>query len=136
MNNTSHTELIKKILAIPAEDRTTEFKRLGKDLRVSKVIESIVAMANTDGGLIILGIDDPQKTKAKGFDRILGIEENREKFDEIGRNISRITPPVSHLWPPALLRASENKHIGVISIPKGTPGRLFKTWILREYHVF
>ncbi len=70
MNNTSHTELIKKILAIPAEDRTTEFKRLGKDLRVSKVIESIVAMANTDGGLIILGIDDPQKTKAKGFDRI------------------------------------------------------------------
>jgi predicted HTH transcriptional regulator len=55
----SDKELIERILSIPAEDRTKEFKRLGKDLSVRKVIDSIVALANTDGGFIILGVDDP-----------------------------------------------------------------------------
>jgi predicted HTH transcriptional regulator len=27
-------------------------------------------MANTDGGVIIFGIDDPEKTKLEGLDRI------------------------------------------------------------------
>jgi predicted HTH transcriptional regulator len=75
----TQSDLINKILAIPSEDRTTEFKRLGRDFRVSKIIESIVAMANTDGGIIVLGVDDPQKTKAKGLDRVFGIEENPER---------------------------------------------------------
>jgi predicted HTH transcriptional regulator len=88
------------VLNIPAEDRTTEFKRLGKDEKVTKTIESIVAMANTDGGIIIFGVDDPEKTKLKGMDRVFGVEENLEKFDEIGRNIERITPPISGLCRP------------------------------------
>jgi len=119
MNKNSHKDLIRKILAIPAEDRTTEFKRLGKDFRVAKIVESVVAMANTDGGSIILGVDDPQKTKLKGINRVYGIEEDLEKYDEIGRNISRITPPISHLWPPLRLHSANNKTVGIISISKG-----------------
>ena len=49
-------------------------------------------MSNTDGGYIILGVDDPEKTKLKAFDRIFGIEEGKEKFDEIGREIKNIVP--------------------------------------------
>lgn len=72
----SERDLLNRIISIPVEDRMTEFKRLGRDFKVVKVIESVVAMANTDGGIIILGVDDPEKTRLKGFDRIYGIEEN------------------------------------------------------------
>jgi predicted HTH transcriptional regulator len=107
---------IKWILNILTEDRRTEFKRVGKDLRVNRVIESIVAMTNTDGGIIILGIDDPQKSKLKGINRVFGIEENPEKYDEIGREIRRITPPISSIWPPLQLMVSDNKTIVILSI--------------------
>ena len=110
--------LIKHILNIPAEDRTTEFKRVGKDFKVNKVIESIVAMANTDGGIIILGVDDPQKSKLKGIDRVFGIEENLEKYDEIGRKIRRITPPIPSIWLPIQLKTPNNKTIAIFTIPK------------------
>jgi len=114
----SNIEIINRILAIPAEDRTIEFKRLGKDVSVAKITETIVAMGNTDGGILIIGVDDPQKSNHKGFDRIFGIEENPEIFDEIARNTQRITPPIAGLWPPVLLEAPNNKKIGLIVIPK------------------
>jgi len=95
---------IKNILEIPAEDRITEFKRFGDGNKlVSKIIETIVAMSNTDGGSIILGIEDPEKSEHKGEKRIFGIEENKELYDEIGREISRITPPLNNLWPPEII---------------------------------
>ncbi len=46
-------DLIKDILKIPAENQTIEFKRLTEDKVVSKIIETVVAMTNTDGGVII-----------------------------------------------------------------------------------
>tara|TARA_B100000315_G_scaffold41810_1_gene36716 strand:+ start:3482 stop:4459 length:978 start_codon:yes stop_codon:yes gene_type:complete len=120
MGDVSPEKLIKYILGIPAEDRSNEFKRLGQDLSVSKIVQSAVAMANTDGGLILLGIDDPQKSKYKDIKRVYGIEENLELYDEIERNISRITPPVSYLWPPLKLECSNKKTIAVLIIPKAT----------------
>ena len=116
----SERDLLNHIISIPVEDRMTEFKRLGRDFKVAKVIESVVAMANTDGGIIVLGIDDPEKTKLKGFDRIYGIEENLEKYDEIGRNILKITPPISNIWPPLLLSHSNGKRVAILSISKAT----------------
>ncbi len=120
MGSESPDKLINYILSIPVEDRSHEFKRLGNEFSVSKIIQSAVAMANTDGGSIFLGIADPQKSKLKGLDRVFGIEENHEKYDEIGRNISRITPPVSYLWPPLLLACPHGKTIAVLGIPKAT----------------
>jgi predicted HTH transcriptional regulator len=103
---------IKKILEIPCEDRVTELKRIGNDTRVvSKIIETIVAMTNTDGGIITIGVDDPENHSYKGEKRIFGIEENKENYDEIGRNISRITPPLNILWPPELIQHDKNKTI-------------------------
>lgn len=120
MNKDDCLKLMETILAIPGEDRTTEFKRLGKDDKVTKIIESIVAMANTDGGVIIFGVDDPEKTKLKGMDRVFGIEENPEKYDEIARNIARIAPPIPQLWPPVVVTCPNGKSVGLLSIPKGT----------------
>lgn len=80
MDNIPADKLIENILQIPAEDRTTELKRLGKDFDITKALDSIVAMANTDGGFLILGVDDPQKTKLKGVDRVFGIEESPGLF--------------------------------------------------------
>ncbi len=80
-------KLIETILNISEETQTIEFKRLYGDKVVRKIIQTIVAMANTDGGTIIFGIDDPEKTNLKGADRILGIEENKELFDEVFHKI-------------------------------------------------
>jgi len=114
-------ELITRILEIPEETQDLEFKRLGdSDKIVAKIIETIVAMTNTDGGIIIFGIDDPEKTKFKGFARVFGIEENKEIFDAIGREIQQISPPIGNLWAPEIIKIDEiGKTIALLRINKG-----------------
>jgi ATP-dependent DNA helicase RecG len=81
--------LIDRILESP-EDREFECKRLSRNLNT--VLESVVALANTDGGIIALGIEDP--SKAEGRDRVYGIQERPECWDELRRLLrSRITEP-------------------------------------------
>ncbi len=115
----SKQELIKNLLEIPAETQTVEFKLLTSKSIVEKVIQSIVAFANADGGSIVLGIDDPEKTKLKGLNRIYGIDDNLDLFDSIGREIQKIIPPLSNIWPPLIIKVEEiNKRIALLSIPK------------------
>lgn len=115
MNN----DLIKKILDIPEETQTIEFKRLDGEKLVTKVIQTIVAMTNTDGGIIFFGIDDPEKTKLKGFDRVFGLEENLTLFDEISREVQKISPPIGNIWNPQKIHIAEiNKIVAFLSIPK------------------
>ncbi|OOP56280.1 MAG: hypothetical protein AYP45_09440 [Candidatus Brocadia carolinensis] len=116
---TNPKDFIKDILEIPAESQTIEFKRLAEDKIVAKIIETVVAMTNTDGGVIIVGIDDPEKTKLKGFDRVYGINENLELFDAIGRELPKIIPPLSGLWPPSIVDVTEiSKRVALIFVPK------------------
>ncbi|TSC56742.1 MAG: Uncharacterized protein G01um101418_598 [Parcubacteria group bacterium Gr01-1014_18] len=122
MDNGKQTLL--EILSIPSETRTIEFKRMGsRHESIEKVLESIVAMANTDGGILFLGIDDPEKTKLNGFDRIFGIEENLEFYDELGQNVKKISPPIPSIWPPELMRVVEKKvRIAQLIVPKVVDG--------------
>ena len=120
MLDLTDSELVAHILSLPGEDRRTEFKRLGGTFDIKRTMESIVALTNTDGGHMVFGVDDPEKTKVKGLDRVFGIEENPDKFDEIGRNIERIVPPTSINWPPRLVTCTENRTIGLLPIPKAT----------------
>ena len=115
-------ELIKHILEIPAENQTLEFKRLGgSNNDVGRIIESIVAMANIDGGVMVLGVEDPERTKLKGLDRVFGIEENVENYDHLGREIQRIIPPLGSIWPPEKIEISAvGKNIALLFIPKVT----------------
>ena len=119
MKKENQSDWLKNILEIPAETQTIEFKRLSEDKVVTKVVETAVGMTNTDGGVIILGVDDPEKTKLKGFDRIYGIDENIQIYDALGRELQRITPPLSGLWPPTLLDVPDsNKRVALLFIPK------------------
>lgn len=117
---TDNKSKIQTLLSISSETRTIEFKRLGESRNegVDRVLQSIVAMANTEGGMIVLGVDDPEKTRLKGVDRIFGIEENLEYYDEIGRSIRKIYPPIASIWPPDLIEAENKKRIGLLFIPK------------------
>ncbi|MFA5829892.1 MAG: RNA-binding domain-containing protein [Candidatus Gracilibacteria bacterium] len=120
-------EFIKKILEIPEETQTLEFKRLQGDKVVSKTVETIVSMANTDGGTIIFGVDDPEKTKLKGLARIFGIEENKELFDAIGREVQKIIPPIGNIWNPEVFEIKEiGKSIALLRINKG----------VQQFHAF
>lgn len=111
--------IVEDILNIPAETLTIEFKRLAGENVVGKCVESIVAFANTEGGFLVLGIDDPEKTKLKGFDRVFGIEENLENFDAIGRELQKVAPPLAGIWPPAKLTVPEvGRTIGFLTVPK------------------
>lgn len=82
-------QLIDKALDEP-ESYTFDCKRLGDKL--AKILETVVAFANSDGGVIALGLEDPEK--ARGRARVFGIQENPMQWDELRRLLrSRITEP-------------------------------------------
>jgi ATP-dependent DNA helicase RecG len=81
--------LIGKALA-EEEFYTFDCKRIRKDL--TRILETVIAFANSDGGTIALGLEDPDK--ADGRDRVFGIQENLMNWDELTRLLrSRITEP-------------------------------------------
>ena len=72
------------------EGRTFECKRLIGE-KLTRALESVVAFANTEGGILVLGLED--EDKATGRDRVYGIQESLSAVDELQRLIdSRITP--------------------------------------------
>lgn len=83
-------KLIDQLLEIQ-ESPTFETKRVSDNRRK---LETVVSFANSEGGLLVLGIEDPQK--ASGRSRVYGIQENEESVDEFRRLlVSRITPPLA-----------------------------------------
>lgn len=77
------------------EDYQFDCKRIKKDL--SKLVETVVAFANSDGGTLAIGFEDPDK--ARGRDRVYGIQENPMNWDELQRHLrSRITEPDLLAW--------------------------------------
>lgn len=112
---------IQALLEITEESQNIEFKRLEWDKFVSKIIETIVAMSNTEWWMIVFWIDDPEKTKKEWLERVYWIEENKELFDEIWREIQKIIPPIWNLWNPEYVEIREiQKTVAVLFIPKAT----------------
>ena len=73
--------LLERVLSSP-ENRTLDVKRVSGKM-VQKALETLCAFANTDGGVLALGIEDP--AKAKGVQRVYGVQENPEAIDELQR---------------------------------------------------
>jgi len=67
-----------------SESVLLETKRVSGKM-VSKALETICAFANTQGGWLVLGVEDV--AKAKGQDRMFGIGENAEAVDELLRKL-------------------------------------------------
>jgi len=85
--------LVLRLLA-RSESITFECKRIGK---VDRLLESVVAFANTEGGIIALGLEDPDK--ATGRDRVFGIQGHPMNWDELQRKMgSRITESDQLSW--------------------------------------
>jgi ATP-dependent DNA helicase RecG len=81
-------EIIDRLLQ-RSESIMFDCKRLGK---VDRLLETVVAFANTEGGVIALGLEDPDK--AQGRDRVYGIQDHPMNWDELQRKLrSRITDP-------------------------------------------
>ena len=71
--------------ALPqAESITLETKRVSGKM-VGKALETICAFANTQGGWLLLGVEDAEK--ARGSARLFGIGENPEAVDELLRKL-------------------------------------------------
>lgn len=112
-------QIIEKLLQEPEESHTLEFKTLSHiKNEVSRVVETIVSIANTEGGLVVIGISDPS-SEERGVERIIGIDQDLDNFDAIGRELQRVTPPISNLWPPLIIQEGE-KRIAIIQVPKLT----------------
>ncbi|MET0112279.1 MAG: RNA-binding domain-containing protein [Limnospira maxima] len=112
-------ELIDRLLSFP-ESLRFECKRIGK---VDKLLESVVAFANTDGGWIAIGVEDPDK--GSGRDRIYGIQQHPLNWDELQRKLrSRITEPDQLKWSyreiGCTLRDQSHGSIILLKIDRGT----------------
>lgn len=80
------------------ESRSLEFKRISA--RHNRLYETMCAFANTEGGVIALGVGDAKALQPgeKPVQRLFGVEENPEGFDDLRRDLlTRFTPPLDGL---------------------------------------
>mgnify|MGYP002128537699 CR=1 FL=1 len=105
---------ITKLLVTP-ESRTLDFKRISD--KHKKIVETVCAFANSEGGLLALGVGDAKDLKAgdKPQSRLWGVEENPEGFDDLRRLLlQRFTPALPRLhWlrMPCTLRDGKPKYL-------------------------
>ena len=112
---------IAKLLSA-SENRTLDFKRIsGRHVRV---LETICAFANCEGGLLAIGIADVKAMKAgaKPESRLFGIEENPEGFDDLRRECMRcFEPAIERLrWSrlPCTLQNGHPGHVVLLRVEK------------------
>ena len=112
---------IAKLLATP-ESRTLDFKRIsGKQ---GRTYEAVCAFANSEGGLLVIGIGDAKALKPgdKPQSRLFGIEENPEGFDNFRTELlTRFTPAITRLhWVrlPCTLHNGQPGHVVMLRVEK------------------
>jgi ATP-dependent DNA helicase RecG len=101
------------------ESRALEFKRVSGQM-VSKALIAISAFANSDGGILVLGLADQKPETGKA--RLYGIEENAEAVDDLIRKLrTHITPVIEAIrflrWP-CILRDGKLGHLVLVQISK------------------
>ena len=93
-----------------------------------RIMETICAFANTDGGVVAIGIGDAKDMKpgVKPESRLYGVEENAEGFDDLRRQvINRFAPAISRLrW----LRLS-------CTLNNGQAGHVVMLWVEKSEQV-
>ena len=75
--------LVAALVGLP-ESRRMEFKRVSGKM-VSKGLETVCALANADGGALVLGVADLKEHQ--GNARLFGTEENPEAVDDLLRRL-------------------------------------------------
>ncbi|MGE5513022.1 MAG: RNA-binding domain-containing protein [Bacteroidota bacterium] len=104
-----------------AEGPRFETKRVSGKM-VQRALETVCAFSNTEGGVLIVGVEDP--TKAKGPDRLYGLSENLEAFAELRRKLkSHFQPPIGEpvvTTIPIRNRHGQHDKIAVLRVAPGT----------------
>lgn len=114
-------ERIAALLAT-TESRTLDFKRISS--KHGRIIETVCAFANSEGGLLVIGMGDAKDLKpgTKPASRLFGIEENPEGFDDLRRHaMQRFAPPIERLhWLrlPCELHDGKPGHIVLLRVEK------------------
>jgi len=104
------------------ESRTLDFKRISA--KQSRMYEAVCAFANTEGGLLVIGIGDAKAAKPvdKPQSRLFGIEENLEGFDNFRTELlTRFTPTITKLhWMrlPCMLHNNQPGHVVLLRVEK------------------
>ena len=102
------------------ESRTLEFKRISA--KHKRLIETVCAFANGDGGVLVIGVGDAVSPGAKPVSRLFGIEENPEGFDDFRRQvIQRFTPAIDKLhWLrlPCTLHDGQAGHVVMLRVER------------------
>lgn len=109
---TNEDREIVQIFLDTQEWSTFECKRAA--IEPSKLLETAVAFANTDGGYIVVGLEDP--SKADGEKRLLGISENPDNVSDFLKLIEKEIEPPLNLW--------RKFELDITNI-KGQPDKLF-----------
>ena len=101
------------------ESRTLDFKRVSGKM-VGKALEAICAFANTEGGILALGVADEKQEK--GAARLYGVEENPEALDELTRKVrTQFHPPIetiSFVRLPCTLHDGKAGHVVLVRTAK------------------
>ena len=109
------------LLGVP-ESRTLDFKRISA--KHGRMIETVCAFANSEGGLLAIGVEDAKQMKpgVKPESRLFGIEENAEAFDDFRRQVmARFSPAMERLhWMrlPCMLRDGSAGHVVLLRVEK------------------
>ena len=105
------------------ESNTLEFKRLGAG-KVAKMLETVCAFANTEGGVMVVGVGDVKDLKPgeKPSQRLWGLQENPEAFDDFQRKCrTQFNPPIttiSFYRLPCTLRDGSAGHLAMVRVGK------------------
>lgn len=101
------------------ENLRFETKRVSNKM-VRKALETVVAFASTEGGVLVLGVEDFGKEKGTG--RLYGIQENPAAVDELRQKVNhQITPPIENIYWTTLqcsLRDGNPGEIVIITVQK------------------
>lgn len=101
-----------------AETQRLETKRVSGKM-VAKALETICAFANTQGGWLVLGVEDA--AKASKAQRLYGVEENPEAVDELMRKLrTQLIPEVGGVVAQRVyctLRDGHAGHLVAIYVP-------------------
>lgn len=109
---------IKALLTVH-ESRGLEFKRVSGKM-VGKALETICAFANTEGGVLALGVADEKQVT--GVARFFGIQENPEAMDELTRKVRTQFHPqidtIRFVRLPCTLRDGSAGHLVLVQVGK------------------
>ena len=101
------------------ESRTLDFKRVSGKM-VGKALEAICAFANTEGGVLALGVADEKQ--GKGAARLFGLQENPEALDELQRKVrTHYHPPIEtirFLRLPCTLHDGSAGQVVLVQVPQ------------------